>query len=107
MKVVCAWCEQEGQGAVLSECAPLHDDRFTHGICSVHQEQYLLAGGTGGSGQCVPSVSAPRRAGVGLFIVSRSLAGTAQGASASGDRSHVVQQQVAVPESSGLNQGIA
>lgn len=42
VKVVCAWCEQEGQPAILGERAPLLDDRPTHGICRMHLERYLL-----------------------------------------------------------------
>ncbi len=41
MKIVCAWCEQEGQQSDLGERAPLMDDRPTHGICGMHLDRYL------------------------------------------------------------------
>lgn len=49
MKVICAWCERDGQPAVLGERSPLVDERPTHGICGLHLERYLLS--------CEPMVS--------------------------------------------------
>lgn len=43
MKVICAWCERDGQPAILGERSPLVDERPTHGICNVHLERYLLS----------------------------------------------------------------
>jgi hypothetical protein len=36
MKVMCAWCEREGEPASLGERAPLDDPAETHGICRRH-----------------------------------------------------------------------
>ena len=36
MKVACAWCEHEGQPAILGERAPLDNPAETHGICRRH-----------------------------------------------------------------------
>ncbi len=40
MKVVCAWCQEEGRGAVLGEKEP-DDDTVTHGICDDHAVRLL------------------------------------------------------------------
>ncbi|MDR4478523.1 MAG: hypothetical protein R3B37_02070 [Nitrospira sp.] len=39
MKVICSWCQSEGQPGLVREKAPLADLRETHGICTVHLQQ--------------------------------------------------------------------
>jgi hypothetical protein len=41
MKVVCAWCEREGQPSYLGEREPSGNLATTHGICLSHMEQSL------------------------------------------------------------------
>jgi len=41
VKVVCAWCERDGQPGDLGECEPSENPATTHGICSSHREQVL------------------------------------------------------------------
>ena len=41
MKVVCAWCQQEGRTGVLGQREPIDDPTETHGVCSVHSERLL------------------------------------------------------------------
>jgi hypothetical protein len=41
MKVVCAWCEREGQPSYLGDREPSENLATTHGICSSHKEQSL------------------------------------------------------------------
>jgi hypothetical protein len=41
MKVVCAWCKQEGRGGMLGECEPFDDKSETHGICGRHSQTML------------------------------------------------------------------
>jgi hypothetical protein len=41
MKIVCAWCKQEGREALLGECEPLDDPSETHGICARHAEKVI------------------------------------------------------------------
>lgn len=36
MRIICAWCLQEGKVALLGEKMPLDDLRETHGICRTH-----------------------------------------------------------------------
>ena len=36
MRVMCAWCQREGEPASLGERAPLDDPAETHGICRRH-----------------------------------------------------------------------
>jgi hypothetical protein len=43
MKVVCAWCEREGQPAYLGECEPYDNPATTHGLCQRHKKQALEA----------------------------------------------------------------
>ena len=38
MKVVCAWCKQEGRSGQLGECEPFDDKTETHGICGRHSQ---------------------------------------------------------------------
>lgn len=38
MKVVCAWCKQEGRRSQLGECEPFEDQTETHGICARHSQ---------------------------------------------------------------------
>ena len=59
MRVVCAWCKQEGRAIVLGEREPLADPTETHGICSRHSENLL---------EQLPSRSFP---GVRLLVVAR------------------------------------
>ncbi|CUQ66468.1 hypothetical protein [Candidatus Nitrospira inopinata] len=37
MRIICAWCLQEGKIAMLGEKVPLDDPRETHGICKAHR----------------------------------------------------------------------
>lgn len=39
MRVVCAWCQREGQPALLGERAPFDSAEETHGICRRHAAQ--------------------------------------------------------------------
>jgi hypothetical protein len=41
MKVVCAWCLQEGKPGDLGEREPLEDGALTHSICVGHRDQLL------------------------------------------------------------------
>jgi hypothetical protein len=41
MKVVCAWCLQEGKPGDLGEREPLEDGALTHSICEGHRDQLL------------------------------------------------------------------
>jgi hypothetical protein len=41
MKVVCAWCKQEGRSGVLGEREPFDDPTETHGVCSLHSEKLI------------------------------------------------------------------
>jgi hypothetical protein len=50
MKIVCAWCKQEGQETILGEREPITDATETHSICARHSEKLL---------QQVPSRSFP------------------------------------------------
>ncbi|GKS60280.1 hypothetical protein YTPLAS18_38070 [Nitrospira sp.] len=47
MKVICAWCEQEGRPSFIGLRAPLLDERPTHGICRTHLDDYLKTCGVG------------------------------------------------------------
>lgn len=38
MKVICAWCYNEGKPAFVREKAPMTDTRETHGVCPAHLE---------------------------------------------------------------------
>ena len=50
MRVVCAWCKQEGRTALLGECEPFEDKTESHGICARHSQTLL---------EQLPSVSFP------------------------------------------------
>ena len=50
MKVVCAWCKQEGRSSLLGECEPFEDKTESHGICARHSQSLL---------EQLPSVSFP------------------------------------------------
>ena len=41
MRVVCAWCQQEGRSHLLRVGEPLDDTSETHGICDRHQQAIL------------------------------------------------------------------
>jgi hypothetical protein len=41
MKLICAWCQQEGVPAFLCEVEPLDDPTETHGICARHRFEVL------------------------------------------------------------------
>jgi hypothetical protein len=41
MRVVCAWCQQEGRSRLLRVGEPLEDTSETHGICDRHQQGLL------------------------------------------------------------------
>ena len=45
MKLLCAWCQQEGVPAVLCEVEPLDDMTETHGICARHRFEVLQRAG--------------------------------------------------------------
>src|SRR5687767_5939527 len=38
MRVICAWCQQEGRSGLLRVREPLDDPTETHGICERHQQ---------------------------------------------------------------------
>lgn len=41
MRIVCAWCQEEGLNTVLGEREPVSDTTETHGICGRHSEKLL------------------------------------------------------------------
>jgi hypothetical protein len=41
MRILCAWCEQEGAPAELGEREPLADPTKTHGICRRHWRELV------------------------------------------------------------------
>jgi hypothetical protein len=41
MKLICAWCQQEGVPAFLCEVEPVDDPTETHGICARHRFEVL------------------------------------------------------------------
>lgn len=41
MRVVCAWCKQEGRDVALGTREPVDDTTETHGICARHSEEML------------------------------------------------------------------
>jgi hypothetical protein len=43
MRVICAWCQQEGRSGFLRVREPLDDDSETHGICERHQQAIFEA----------------------------------------------------------------
>ena len=43
MRVICAWCQQEGRPGLLRVREPLEDSTDTHGICERHQQQVFEA----------------------------------------------------------------
>jgi hypothetical protein len=51
MRVLCAWCNREGQPGYLGEREPLDNPAPTHGICERHKAEFLLS---------LPSRSFPR-----------------------------------------------
>jgi hypothetical protein len=57
MKIVCAWCQQEGRSGVLGEREPFDDPAETHGVCAVHAERLV---------EQLPSASFP---GIRMLIV--------------------------------------
>jgi hypothetical protein len=59
MKIVCAWCKQEGRSAILGEREPFDDPTETHGVCSVHSAKLM---------EQLPSASFP---GVRMLVVVR------------------------------------
>src|SRR5919198_3581084 len=43
MRVICAWCQQEGRSGLLRVREPLDDPGETHGICERHQQAIFEA----------------------------------------------------------------
>ena len=43
MRVICAWCQQEGRAGLLRVREPVDDDSETHGICERHQQAMFEA----------------------------------------------------------------
>ena len=43
MRVICAWCQQEGRSGLLRVREPVADDSETHGICERHQQAMFEA----------------------------------------------------------------
>jgi len=41
MRIVCAWCKDEGLNSVLGEREPVSDTTDTHGICARHSDKLL------------------------------------------------------------------
>jgi hypothetical protein len=39
MRVICAWCQQEGRSGLLRVREPVDDTTETHGICDRHQQE--------------------------------------------------------------------
>jgi hypothetical protein len=39
VKVVCAWCLEEGRPAIVREKEPFDDPDETHGVCAEHKER--------------------------------------------------------------------
>lgn len=37
MRIICAWCLEEGREGFIGEKEPMDDVRETHGICRAHQ----------------------------------------------------------------------
>ncbi|HEX3179331.1 MAG TPA: hypothetical protein VHZ49_21835 [Methylomirabilota bacterium] len=60
MRVICAWCQQEGRTGLLRVREPLEDSSETHGICDRHQQAVF---------ETFPSTSFPTTRW--LFIVPR------------------------------------
>jgi predicted RNase H-like nuclease (RuvC/YqgF family) len=64
MKLICAWCQQEGVPAFLCEVEPLDDPSETHGICARHRFEVLQeldtaqasASARGGSGNVADEI---------------------------------------------------
>ena len=62
MKLICAWCQQEGVPAFLCEVEPLDDPSETHGICARHRFEVLQeldtaqAGARAGSGNVADEI---------------------------------------------------
>jgi hypothetical protein len=50
VKVICAWCVEEGRSGHLGDKKPLDDPAITHGICTWHGERLL---------ETLPSVTYP------------------------------------------------
>jgi len=60
VKVICAWCRDEGKPGYLGEREPFDNPAPTHGVCLRHREQFL---------ESLPSTSFPD---VEMLIVVRS-----------------------------------
>jgi hypothetical protein len=43
MRVICAWCQQEGRSGLLRVREPVEDKSETHGICERHQQAVFEA----------------------------------------------------------------
>jgi hypothetical protein len=43
MRVICAWCQQQGRSGLLRVREPLEDTTETHGICERHQQEVFEA----------------------------------------------------------------
>jgi hypothetical protein len=43
MRVICAWCQQQGRSGLLRVREPLDDTTETHGICERHQQEVFEA----------------------------------------------------------------
>ena len=43
MRVICAWCQQEGRSGLLRVREPVDDTTETHGICERHQQEVFEA----------------------------------------------------------------
>lgn len=60
MRVICAWCQQQGRSGLLRIREPIDDPSETHGICERHQQEVF---------EGLPSASFPSTRW--LFIVPR------------------------------------
>ena len=41
MKIVCAWCEEEGKPALVREDEPLDDPSVVDGVCGFHRDWFV------------------------------------------------------------------
>jgi hypothetical protein len=50
VRIVCAWCAEEGKPAVIGEKEPLDDPDETTGVCTEHKRQLKRAAEPGAKG---------------------------------------------------------
>jgi hypothetical protein len=47
MRVICAWCQEEGKPGFVREKEPFDDPEETHGVCAEHKVWLKSAGSQG------------------------------------------------------------